>query len=875
MKPGILVASIVLVLPFLVSVPCAAAFQAAQTAQTTPPPPPPSPEAAEIDQLLKENRALLGQGKFEEVFPKADAALALAQKSQDKSRQARAIMQIAIAAFHLGEKEKALANFKLAVELAAQAGDHNLQSVSLNSAAMLLTSSGQYEEAFHFYLQSRALRQQLKDRRGEAFVMAAMTTLLVDTGNLNGAEAQLQEALQMMRQIKAEGQNDLGMEAFILLRIVWLELLRDRPAAAFNFIQQLLAQETAKTSGATRLDTRDRLGRIYARLGEYEKAAATYAETLALARQLKIADFEGLALGRLGWAQHRLGKSQEALPLVLQALTIARATGNRMAELEQLSALAEIQHALGRKEEALLSFRQAIKVNEYWRLQAMPTEEAKGNIIAKSERIYAGAIELLFALKRGEEALEIAEAWHARSFLDILTESRIDLRRELSRAQKTREDKLLENIARIQKELWAANLTKDREPTLRSELQTAEAALETFQLELRRANPRYASVKYPQPLKPERIAQDALDADTALIEFVLGERQSFAWVIQRGKIAAVTLPAEKDIVALLTAHRSVLTEKVSALTAAAATAKLNAISHQLYQTLLQPLEPHLTAARKLILVPDGALVYLPFETLVRDTAANRTEYLLERFALSYAPSASALAALKTTATQTSSKGVIAFGDPIYGEAQPVPASLALNPTRATALRNLPYTRREVSEIAALFPRAEQQTFLGAAAREQNVKTAPLDKYRYVHFAAHGLIDESHPARSGIALSSEANSPEDGVLQMSEVLRLKLNADLVTLSACRTGLGKLLNGEGMIGLTRAFLYAGADSVVVSLWNVNDAATAALMKAFYQNLQAGKAKDEALRQAKLTLLKGPQRAWRHPYYWASFVLVGEPH
>src|SRR5205085_5181865 len=157
--------------------------------------------------------------------------------------------------------------------------------------------------------------------------------------------------------------------------------------------------------------------------------------------------------------------------------------------------------------------------------------------------------------------------------------------------------------------------------------------------------------------------------------------------------------------------------------------------------------------------------------------------------------------------------------------------------RGYDFRQLPYTRTEVNEIAALFPPTERRVFLGAAAQEQNVKNEPLNQYRYVHFATHALIDEEHPARSGIILPAPADSKEDGMLQMSEVMRLKLNADLVTLSACRTGLGQLLQGEGIIGLTRSFLYAGAESVVVSLWNVNDIATASLMKAFYKNLKQG--------------------------------------
>jgi CHAT domain-containing protein len=248
--------------------------------------------------------------------------------------------------------------------------------------------------------------------------------------------------------------------------------------------------------------------------------------------------------------------------------------------------------------------------------------------------------------------------------------------------------------------------------------------------------------------------------------------------------------------------------------------------------------------------------------------------LIERFAISYAPSASALAALRALKRNNAveARGIIAFGDPVYSKDEAPPTNGAAT-ERAFDFRQLPYTRAEVNGIAALFSPNERRVFLGADANEANVKAEPLKQYRYAHFAAHALIDEERPARSGIVLSTATDSKEDGALQMGEVMRLKLNADLVTLSACRTGLGQLLRGEGMIGLTRAFLYAGSESVMVSLWNVNDIATASLMKAFYKNLKQGLNKDEALRQAKLELIHGRQQAWRHPYYWAAFVLVGD--
>jgi CHAT domain-containing protein len=166
-------------------------------------------------------------------------------------------------------------------------------------------------------------------------------------------------------------------------------------------------------------------------------------------------------------------------------------------------------------------------------------------------------------------------------------------------------------------------------------------------------------------------------------------------------------------------------------------------------------------------------------------------------------------------------------------------------------------------------------YLGAEAREETVKSEKLDDFRFIHFATHGFLDETRPGRSGLLLSRAPQSSEDGILQMGEIMRLKMNADLVTLSACSTGLGKLVNGEGILGLTRAFFYAGARTVAVTLWNVNDSATATLMASFYRHLNRGVPESEALRQAKLALLHSSQPLWHHPYFSAAFVIEGEGH
>ena len=230
---------------------------------------------------------------------------------------------------------------------------------------------------------------------------------------------------------------------------------------------------------------------------------------------------------------------------------------------------------------------------------------------------------------------------------------------------------------------------------------------------MRRADPRYASVQAPQPLTHERIVTELLDAQTAqtaLIEYVIGDQQSFAWVVTQGQVHSFVLPPSQELAKSITAYRAALSAKVSSTNAATAIAKLKTQSQPLYQKLIQPLEPHLAQARKLILVTDGALAYLPFETLAGapKRAATSAPFLLERFDISYAPSASALAALRQLNNQnTTAKGITAFGDPSYNE--------------AADLRALPYTRHEVNAIAELFPADERRIFLGADASEANVK----------------------------------------------------------------------------------------------------------------------------------------------------------
>ncbi len=838
--------------------------------------PTPSPEAALIDQILKDNRLLFGKGNFEEALQKAESAFQLSQKTGDPKRQTQTLLQVATAKFHSGKVNAAINDFKQTATLADQQNDHATHGLALNSAGVLLRTTGLFDEAFYFFQRALALQRQQGNRLGEASASSNLGTTYFNSGDVANAELWFRDALKIALEIKDTGGNARGLIEAVLLKQGYLELERKNFDSCLSTIEQLQTLVTDKSSTAFRIEFEYFAGVVNTKLNRFVQAELHLQNALDLSRQFKIRLSEAQSLGELGWVQFNLGNFPRALANVETALSMLQQDGSNSSEWRLVFYLAEIQKALGKDEDSLNSFRKSVAIVERARTSVMNTESSRAGLVALRHTVFERFIFQLMNLKQSNEALEVAEAYHARSFLDILTESRIDLRRDLSAEQILCENKLFDAITRIQKSLQSKNLVAEREKILKKELQIAESDLENYQAEILRSTPRYASIKYPHPIKPEQLSTE-LDANTALIEFVLGATNSYAWVVHRGKISAVTLPGRNKLNELISRQQESLTAKVSSLTMNNALQQLQNSGNQLYQKLFLPLEPHLATAKKLIIVADGSLGYLPFETLSRPIKSGGSEYLLERFAISYAPSATALQSLKNIASASAQTGYLGFGDPEYSVAKPEKKSISLalssSQNRGIELTQLPNTRREINDIALLFPRSEQQIFLGKEACEQNVKTASLDKFRYVHFAAHGIIDEDFPARSGLVLSSESNSKDDGVLQMGEVMRLKMNADVVTLSACRTGLGKLLNGEGMIGLSRAFLYAGSKSVVVSLWNVNDGATASLMKAFYKNLQQEKSKDEALRQAKLELLKSEKRAWRHPYYWAPFVLIGE--
>ena len=854
----------------------------------TPQAPAPPDPATEIDQLLnKANDAIFVKGKLKDGEEASAQALGLSQKLGDKSRILRSRMALGTAYAYQYRWTEALELFQSATLQARELGDKKALARCLNSSATALRGLGRYEDALNYYHQTLVSARELNDLRTQWTVLRNTGALYFETGESDRSEAPLQESLRLARELKNNALQALSLETLGL----W-EMNREHYSAALNFYEQSLA--TKPENPLVLAETLNNLGITYELLGESQKAVDVLQQALKT-KEATGSGTDSVILSNLGESQLSLGLLPQALASEQRALAIAHQAGG-MPYIEWMAEkrAGQVQRAMGNTEEALAHYRTSIDDLERLRPGLLATESGRAAML-RSHGVFVEAADLLVELHREAEALAVAERGRARAFLDLLAESRVGVLEELTPEQKQREDSILGRISAAQKELWKEGLSPEEEKKHRAELAGAEGDLETFHTEVRESNPRFAAIQYPQPVGVTQIQQDLLVGQAALVEFLLGEKRSIVWVVTPNKVTAAFLPPRKEIEAQVASYRKVLSERASALTLEQSLTEINRDAVGLYTSLLQPVTGAIASSLKLIVVPDGALNYLPFETLAarpwRGSARGRPpSYLLENFSIVYGPSASALLTVQAMnrAPVSPRKALLAFGDPVVNSSGSTAAATSegsrsarettevqvkdMYAERGFSFARLPYTREEVLAISALYPPYERQIYLGEQAREETVKSEKLDEYRYIHFASHGFIDETKPGRSGLLLSRDAQSAEDGILQMGEIMRLKMNADLVTLSACSTGLGKLVSGEGILGLTRAFFYSGARNVAVSLWNVNDSATAALMKLFYQNLNRGVPRGEALRQAQLALLRGKNSTWSHPYFWASFVLVG---
>jgi CHAT domain-containing protein len=359
-----------------------------------------------------------------------------------------------------------------------------------------------------------------------------------------------------------------------------------------------------------------------------------------------------------------------------------------------------------------------------------------------------------------------------------------------------------------------------------------------------------------------------------VIEYFLGEEDSYVFFITKKNICFQILPGREELWRSLKAYLKLLSAHPNG--------EFQGIiaSRRLGRELLCPeLWDIPDSIENLIIIPDGVLYYLPFETLILDMDNKSSEhFLVSKYKISYAPSSSSLLYLIEETKNDFSKDLLALANPAYtwngknNKKNMIPSEILkeVYVNEGFNLASLPYSEREVRGISKFFHKKKRDIYLNHRASEKTIKNCKLDSYQILHFACHAILDEKFPFRSALVLSKEDSLDEDGFLQVSEIYNLRMRSDLVILSACQTGRGRLERGEGVLGLPRIFFYSGAKSVVSTLWKIDDKSTSVFMKHFYRFLSKGMNKTQSLQHAKLEMLKSK---YSHPFHWAAFVLNGD--
>ncbi len=781
----------------------------------------------------------------------------------------------------LGEPEAALFAYRTALALQSRVGDQLGRARTLNNLGLLEQEVGRFDQGIAAYGEALAKFTELSDLRWQARVRNNLGLAYEQVGQREAAEVQWEAALPLWRSV-----GDGAGEASTLINLAQAALALGRPDAALPRIDRAL--DLYRAAGDARGEGLALAARArgQAARGEREAARATFGQALerlaAVGDRARQADAErGLAELELG-----VGNSVAALPPFERALALARGLGQRRREAQALDGLGRLARAQGKLEAALEFFDEALLALESERVH-LPGAEAQTSFSDLSAGLSEGGIETALDLDRahpgtgwGAQALARVERSRGRALVELLTQAGVDLEAAVEPLRAARRAELSRRLA-AKADRAAGTISAAIRAQLAGEAAEIATQLDLFDGETRAQAPTLGALLDPPPLDPQALAA-GLDAETLLLVFHLGAERSTLWALTRGRIESFDLPPRRALEdAVLDLFRS-----LRRFDPAEREAEQGALA-ALGSRLLGPVAAELTH-RRIVIATDGALSYLPWAAL---TVPGSGRPLTAEHEISFVPSLSALAAVRERAAgRAPARGLIAaFADPVLTADDP---RLALERAgilplpKATADRGEPFERlpgsaaevERIFALAAALPASAERRVLTGFAAARSALTAPdprgLGDFRVLHFATHGVIDAETPSLSGLALSrfTAVGEPIEGFLHLRDIYRLKLGADLVVLSGCETALGREVRGEGLVGLARGFLYAGATRVVASLWPVDDRVAAAFMASFYRALWSDRLPPAAaLGAAQREMATG--RRTRDPAFWAGWVLLGD--
>ncbi|MEG3923280.1 CHAT domain-containing tetratricopeptide repeat protein [Microcoleus sp. D3_18a_C4] len=798
----------------------------------------------------------------------------------------------------LGQIQKALDYHTQSLLLYRAIGDRSGEAAALNSIGGKYSARGEHEKALEYYNQSLPLSRAVGDRGKEAQALLGIGSVYLEVGEKQKALDYHSQSLPLFRTT-----GNRRMEAFTLNYIggIYSELGEQKKALEYHSQSLLLSRAIGSRLFEYRSLTN--IGNVYSALGEKKKALEYYSSSLILIRASggdRVG--EAIILNNIGNVYSALGEKQKALEYYNQSLSLTRALNDVAGEANTLYNIASVKRNQNNLSEALNYIESCLKIIENLRTK-IASPEFRTSYFATVQNYYEFYIDLLMQLHKTNpksgyniKALEASERSRSRSLLELLFESNANIREGISPDLVQQEKSVQQELDAIEKQRIKTISIPSPNAAKIAEIDKQRLVLleqyQQIQNRIRTASPRYAALTRPQPLTLPEIQKQILDKNTILLQYFLGENRSYLWVVTSTRLTSYELAKRADIETtaknFLEAITSPVQRNISQQVAQAST--------NLGQVILQPAAAQL-GNKRLLIVPDGVLHYTPFQalTLAKTAGENTTVPLIAEHEIITLPSASTLAILRQNYgdRKPPSQTLAILADPVFSPdderikgkitqatTEKLEANnLGLNRSLRASNRQWPperlaFTRQEAQTISSLFPSASSSQILDFDASRTTATEGSLVNYQIVHFATHGLANSKNPELSGIVMSmvDDKGNLVNGFLRLTDIFNLKLSANLVVLSACQSGRGQNIKGEGMVGLTRGFMYAGAQRVAVSLWNVDDEGTSVLMQKFYQKMVQQKlAPAAALRAAQMEMMQ--QEKWKSPYYWAAFTLQGE--
>jgi CHAT domain-containing protein/Tfp pilus assembly protein PilF len=855
------------------------------------------------------------QSKALEYF---NQALPILRAFSNRSGEATTLSGIGRVYSDLGEKSKSLEYYNQALPIHRAVGNRLMEAATLNAIGVVYSDLSKPYKALEFYNQALPIYQAVGNRSGAAATLNGIGVVYDNLGEKSKSLEYFNEALSISRAVGnrslaantlnniASIYSDLGEqskalkfynEALLILRAVGNRLIEattlnnigtayfdlGEKVKALEFYNQALLIHRAVGNRLMEATTLTGIASVYNYLGENAKALEFYNQALPIHRAVGNRLMEAETLNNISAVYFDLGEKVKALEFCNQALPIHRAVGNRSGEATTLWNLAYFYQTENRPTDALQNINAAIELIESLRSE-LKNDTLKASYFASVQGYYQFKTDLLMQLHQQQptqgydvQALETADQSRARILRELLVQSNANINKDIAPDLLKQEQTLNQTLDAKETQLVALSSQPSKAsqlPTLNQEIASLYDQRDNLKNTIRATSPAYANLQYPKPITLKEIQQQ-LDPDTLMLQYGIGEYRSYLWVIGQTTLKTYILPKRSDIEKTVATFRKELQLP----------APQSAID--LSQQILAPAADQL-GTKRLVIIPDGILHTIPFAAL--NTPNTKTyKPLITQHEITNLPSASTIAILRTTvATKPRGPKTLAIlADPIFkkddsrltGKTIQTNKNLDLSEQTVSGragrdldLKRLPFTATEAKGILALVPNKDSTSAFGFDASYDWITSPKISQYRYVHLATHGVFDNDKPALSSIVLSSFDAEGRDrkAHLRFPDLFNLNLPTELVVLSACETGLGNNVPGEGLVGMTRGLMYAGAMRVAVSLWAVDDQATSDLMQDFYKNLWRSKKSHAAsLREAQLNMWQ----QGKTPYYWAAFTLQGE--